>query len=630
MIRRGRSFSGHERNCFFLNMGAVPGELPGFANVSVGSGLDFADDGRAVALADWDHDGDLDIWISNRTAPQLRLMRNDTPVSSHFLSLRLQGNGTTTNRDAIGARVEVTLEIPNSQLPIPKLIKTLRAGEGFIAQSSKWLHFGLGGSDRIEKLVVRWPDRAGTEETFSGIKADGRFVLVQGQGKSTAEKRRTAVALEPSVQTMPPASRAARIPLVTLLQAPALNFSDASGKTVQVGSGKPVMVNLWASWCAPCLVELSEISERASDIRAAGIDVLALSVDGLDEEANAAAAAAGAAIEKLKFPFVSALASEQVVGQLQWHHDNAVGLHRRLPLPSSFLIDAEGRVVVIYKGRVSVDQLLVDVKNVGETRAERWLRAAQLPGRSIDHASVQRSAEEMEAKLYYHHAVHQEGLGAPELAVHYYKEALRHQPDLRLALRGLGTLYAKRAQWTEALDQFKQLLASDADDSAIHYAAAVCHQNLGQPVAARAEFEKTVGLNPDHVPSLDALGTMDLLGGNAAGAIGYFRSVLKIAPGHLSARNNLAWILATHRDDALRDGAEALQLATGLVEADTRQNPTFLDTLAAAQAEVGEFDSALATARRGLELARAQQNEAVAAEIEKRIATYERGVAIRE
>ena len=73
LLRRGRSFSGHEPNCAFLNCRGVP-----FANVSAVTGLDFKDDGRAVAVTDWDHDGDLDLWLRNRTGPRLRLMRNET------------------------------------------------------------------------------------------------------------------------------------------------------------------------------------------------------------------------------------------------------------------------------------------------------------------------------------------------------------------------------------------------------------------------------------------------------------------------------------------------------------------------------------------------------------------------
>ena len=83
----GRSFSGRERNCCFLNTGGKR-----FATVSAISGFDFIDDGRGIAVTDWDSDGDLDMWISNRNAPRLRLMRNDLVTPNHFLRMRLVGN----------------------------------------------------------------------------------------------------------------------------------------------------------------------------------------------------------------------------------------------------------------------------------------------------------------------------------------------------------------------------------------------------------------------------------------------------------------------------------------------------------------------------------------------------------
>ena len=102
LIRAGGSLSGNERNCAFLSMGRQR-----FANVSGISGLDYPEDGRAMTVCDWDQDGDLDVWFLNRNGPQVRFLRNDVPVDNHFLALRLSGNGTTSNRDAIGARVEV-------------------------------------------------------------------------------------------------------------------------------------------------------------------------------------------------------------------------------------------------------------------------------------------------------------------------------------------------------------------------------------------------------------------------------------------------------------------------------------------------------------------------------------------
>src|SRR5262245_54388100 len=193
MVNQGRSWSGRERNCAFLNTGG-----PRFATISAVSGLDFPDDGRAAALVDWDQDGDLDLWVSNRNAPRLRFLRNDAR-GGHFLALRPVGNGTTTNRDAIGARVEVS----GGELAEGRLVKTVRAGEGVLSQSSKWLHFGLGRAARIGKAVVEWP--GGSTEEFTGLEADHRYQLVQGSGRAREWSRpEPAAPLAPSQPELPP------------------------------------------------------------------------------------------------------------------------------------------------------------------------------------------------------------------------------------------------------------------------------------------------------------------------------------------------------------------------------------------------------------------------------------------
>ena len=74
LVRSGSSWSGRERNCIFLNCSQVDREttFPRFANISAVSGLDFATMDVASPLVDWDHDGDLDLWFRNRTAPRLQ------------------------------------------------------------------------------------------------------------------------------------------------------------------------------------------------------------------------------------------------------------------------------------------------------------------------------------------------------------------------------------------------------------------------------------------------------------------------------------------------------------------------------------------------------------------------------
>jgi len=81
MISAGRSFSGRERHCAYLDTGKPAGGDPlRFVNVSATTGLDLPDDGRGLALTDWDQDGDLDVWISNRTAPRLRFFATMYPI----------------------------------------------------------------------------------------------------------------------------------------------------------------------------------------------------------------------------------------------------------------------------------------------------------------------------------------------------------------------------------------------------------------------------------------------------------------------------------------------------------------------------------------------------------------------
>ena len=276
MMENGRSWSGRERNVCFLNTGEAR-----FANISGASGLDFLDDGRGAALVDWDHDGDLDLLLSNRTAPQVRFMRNDTPADNHFLAVRLIGQHG--NRDAIGARVELRLKDGDDR----ERIKSLRAGEGFISQSSKWLHFGLGPNTTIDRLIVHWP--GGETETFTGLEADRRYRLVEGSGAAQAwtpparPKR-----FDASQQDAPQTTQMAQHFLVTRYPVPAMRYRDGQGQQTALidDAGKPVLVNLWASWCLPCVEELGEFTREHEKLDEAGLAIIALSVDGLGDGPN--------------------------------------------------------------------------------------------------------------------------------------------------------------------------------------------------------------------------------------------------------------------------------------------------------------------------------------------------------
>ena len=221
-MKRGRSWSGRERHCAYLNLGkGADGKLARFANVSAVAGFDYPEDGRALCLTDWDHDGDLDFWLSNRTSPQLRFLRNDATKGNHFLALRLRG--TEGNRDAIGARVEVAL--PGRAVP---LLRTVRAGDGYLAQSSKDLVFGLGEFGGEVRTTIRWP--GGAVEVFEKVAVDAHYRVTEGKNPVRWKRPASELALKDSPPQPAIASSQVRIPMVTLLKVPNMKYESFDGR----------------------------------------------------------------------------------------------------------------------------------------------------------------------------------------------------------------------------------------------------------------------------------------------------------------------------------------------------------------------------------------------------------------
>jgi hypothetical protein len=144
-----------------------------FADVTAAAGAPFTNPAvrRGLATGDFDNDGRIDLVATQNNGPG-ELWQNTTAPARHWLSLRLQG--TRSNRDAIGARVAV-------RAGGRTLTRWVRSGGGYLSESDRRLHFGLGGAARVDGITVRWP--LGQVEQFAGCAADEPRTLVEGQGR---------------------------------------------------------------------------------------------------------------------------------------------------------------------------------------------------------------------------------------------------------------------------------------------------------------------------------------------------------------------------------------------------------------------------------------------------------------
>ena len=109
---------------------------------------------RGACFADYDNDGKVDAFLVNLGAKGA-LVHNVSPNTGHWVAIKLVG--TKSNRDGIGARVEVYAG--DRRWTAERV-----AGSGYLSQNDARLHFGLGEAKAIDKVVVKWP--SGREQTL--------------------------------------------------------------------------------------------------------------------------------------------------------------------------------------------------------------------------------------------------------------------------------------------------------------------------------------------------------------------------------------------------------------------------------------------------------------------------------
>ncbi|HTV55464.1 MAG TPA: FG-GAP-like repeat-containing protein, partial [Terriglobia bacterium] len=603
LIRSDWTWAGYQRNVFYIN-----NRDGTFTEAAGAVGLDFIDDSRAFALADFDHDGRLEVFLKNRTGPQLRILHNVADGIGEAIAFRLRG--TKSNRDAVGARIVV-------ESGGARQTKFLQAGSGFCSQHSKEVFFGLGHSPGPVRATVRWP--SGLVGTYEGLPSQHRVEIEEGSAVFRAEPFAKAHSHSPSA---PRQSRHVPLPttigtwLIAPLEAPDFSLPDLTGRvhTLSRVRGNHVLLNFWAATSpdsVKCLIQFGRTLNRTSP---RALTLLAISVDPPDAEPQVRTLA-----RQQNFTFPVLLASEEIAATYNLLFRYLFDRHKNFPIPASFLIDSEGSIAKVYQGPVAFRRVQEDAATIPQTARGRQERA--LPFRGSAYGSFSRNyftdalvfaqhgygkAAEAAFKLaisqnpdsadaYYDLGtlymqakrwdLAEEALreavqlkpsdlmgfnnlgiiavrqGRPQQAEQDFKQALKVDPANILAIGNLADLYRTEHRLQEAKQLLQGALNRAPDSPELNYRLAMVFAGMGRNGQAQSYLEKVLRLQPDNAEALDNLGVVYVFKGQLAQAAEAFSQCIQTAPKFDQAYLNLARV-----DVRLGRRAEAVEVLKALLE----------------------------------------------------------------
>ncbi len=162
---------------FYLQNDLADGVLS-FSNASASSGFNVLSNSMSFELLDYDHDGDLDAFITDMTRVPIFLENQTEKVNSNLNWAKFDLEGRQSNRSAIGTRIEITTDDEKVQI-------AYFTGVGFMTQSLQPVHFGIGTATSISSLKITWP--LGLKEEYQNLPINKQIKLVEGDGYTIEE-----------------------------------------------------------------------------------------------------------------------------------------------------------------------------------------------------------------------------------------------------------------------------------------------------------------------------------------------------------------------------------------------------------------------------------------------------------
>jgi protein O-mannosyl-transferase len=215
--------------------------------------------------------------------------------------------------------------------------------------------------------------------------------------------------------------------------------------------------------------------------------------------------------------------------------------------------------------------------------------------------------------------------GKPQEAIQHIEMAIRAQPRYAQAHNNLANLLVARGDVAGALRHYERSIALDPEDPKSHFNYGLTLANSGRLRDAQVQLERALQLQGDYPEARYTYGIVQAGLGYEAAATAQLRDANFLRPDWYDALRSLAWLLATSPEQKVRNGAQAVVVAERANQVTGYENPIALDTLAAAYAEAGRFDSAVATESRAQEMARAAGKDALADRFAARLELYRAG-----
>ena len=513
-----------------------------FIDISGVTGLEFPQDGRAYSLADLDRDGDLDLILKNRNAPQIRVLRNETETSNHSIAFRLVGR--ESNRNAVGTVVRI-------ETPAGQRTKQVMLGSGFVSQSTKTLYFGLGPQERVERATVSWP--SGRQQTFTDLPAEHRITIVEGEDEFTAVpfQPRNSDQRVCAPQPLPPSTSPREgIAMLGPVAMPPFTLRDLAGDTVTRDTlvGQPTIVNFWATWCAPCQTEMKLWKEHYQEIRKAGASLVAISVD---EPADRQKVEDFVHQRQLAFPVL--LMDSKTLERVNLFYRLLFERSGDMQIPTSLLLDDKAQVVKIYRGIVPIDVLLRDISDLRSDPLRLTQAAMPYPGRRLSNPFF-RDYYRMGATFY--------EKGMIEEARFYLREAVDVFPWDAEAWESLGVIYAQQGELERALETFRQAVRIRPGYAGAYFNLGTLYRRLHRMDDAERALARAAELEPADPRKKLEYGMTLAQNGKPQAAIKVLEDYLKSVPADAQVHNDLGVLYA--QGGSARKALQSFQRATEL------------------------------------------------------------------